>query len=446
MNFQQFVHEFFSSDPLSHNFVSWCATGLAMLVSLDTVIRLWTERHRLLKEDLNDEDRAFAWRLVVFTVLPLLTWIDWRATDVAAQLSGGYLSAVSYGFIWYQALIEGLSHATTPEQAALVYVAGEAAQIAFALLLVPALFLRPHPFFASFLGYTIAFTLGFNLIVDPILSLAGFGLPRWAEIVRIGMTHPGSIDTLVACQAGMTGLYLFFISSSAVRLWFSDLTRPEIAEHLKNCLKDSKVHLLKSSLADADQPPSSTVTLKLGILYLRAGLNRQAGKLLKEMGKLFPGSLSTTFLAAMLAFQDRNYKEARLAFVKSADFAHVDGELKASLLAAAACSAFAQGDTEGALDLCQRALEFEDACLTARLVKVDAYLAKGKKEQAAQEIMVAMHLGLDFDLKDKVPVDADQVFDLICKVEEKTENTALMGQIEQLEATLEKSGRPNKLS
>ncbi|MBS1996326.1 MAG: hypothetical protein JSS86_08460, partial [Cyanobacteria bacterium SZAS LIN-2] len=90
-----------------------------------------------------------------------------------------------------------------------------------------------------------------------------------------------------------------------------------------------------------------------------------------------------------------------------------DGELKASLLAAAACCAYAQEDIEGSLDLCERALEFEDACLTARMVKVDAYLAKGKKEQAAQEIMVAMHLGLDFDLKDKVPVDADRVFELM---------------------------------
>ena len=42
------------------------------------------------------------------------------------------------------------------------------------------------------------------------------------------------------------------------------------------------------------------------------------------------------------------------------------------------------------------------------MVKVDVYLAQGKKEQAAQEIFVAMHLGLEFDLKDKIPIDSEK--------------------------------------
>jgi flagellin-specific chaperone FliS len=76
--------------------------------------------------------------------------------------------------------------------------------------------------------------------------------------------------------------------------------------------------------------------------------------------------------------------------------------------------------------------------LTARLVKVDAYLAKGKKEQAAQEIMVAMHLGLDFDLKDRVPVDLEEIYALLVGAEERIERVNLLGQVERLEATLEK--------
>jgi hypothetical protein len=169
----------------------------------------------------------------------------------------------------------------------------------------------------------------------------------------------------------------------------------------------------------ADQDLTANLCLELGLLYVRAGLTRQGERVLKQMKTIHPSSICTSFLRAMLAFQERKYKIARQAFVFTSDFRHVDGELKASLLAAAACSAYAQGDTEGSLDLCERALEFEDACLTARLVKVDAFLAKGKKEQAAQEIMVAMHLGLDFDLKDKVPVDVEQVFSLLTAVEEK---------------------------
>jgi len=409
LNAESLVRELFS-----HQFVSWCAAALALVVSLDTLIRLWTERHRLAKDDLNDEDRAFAWRLVVFVVLPLLTLIDLRATDVAATMAGGYLCQPVYGFIWYHGALQGLGQ-SSPQAVALVYVAGAIAQIVFGLLLIPALFFRPHPFLASFLGYTIVFTLGLNLIVDPLLSLAGLGLPRWAEILTIGLSHPQAVYLPIAVECALTGLYLFFVTSSSVRLWFSDLTRPQISQDLRQCLNRFQA----SQAGFAEQDLTANLCLQLGLLYVRAGLTRQGQRVLKQMKTLFPGSICTSFLRAMLAFQERKYKVARQAFVFTSDFRHVDGELKASLLAAAACSAYAQGDTEGSLDLCERALEFEDACLTARLVKVDAFLAKGKKEQAAQEIMVAMHLGLNFDLKDKVPVDVEHVYYLLTAVEEK---------------------------
>jgi len=420
LNPELLVRELFS-----HQFFSWCAAGIAVIVSLDTVVRLWTERHRLVKDELNDEDRSFVWRLVVFVVLPFLTLIDMRATDAAAGLAGGYLAHPAYGFIWYHGTLQGLGQAA-PATVALVYAAGALAQILFALLLVPALFFRPHPFFATFLGYTVAFTLALNLIMDPILSMAGLGLPRWAEILKLGMANPQAVYLPVALQCGLTGLYLFFITSSSVRLWFSDLTRPQISLELRQCLEK-----FEASLADP-KSKHKTLTdnlyLELGLLYVRAGLTRQASKVLKQMQAAYPASICTSFLRAMLAFQERKYKEARQAFVFTSDFGGVDGELRASLLAAAACSAYAQQDIEGSLDLCERALEFEDACLTARLVKVDAYLAKGKKEQAAQEIMVAMHLGLDFDLKDKVPVDSDRVFELMTglpatQLEERSPNS-----------------------
>jgi hypothetical protein len=116
------------------------------MLAADTSIRLWTERHRLTKETLNDDDRAFAWRLVLFLVLPFLILIDWRAGDIPALHSYA-------GF------------------------AGEILQVLFALVLIPALVMRPHPFLATFLGYTIVFTLGLNFILQPIMILSGvFGI------------------------------------------------------------------------------------------------------------------------------------------------------------------------------------------------------------------------------------------------------------------------------
>ena len=49
-----------------NNFYFWCVTGISVLVGVDTVLRLWTERHRFPKDDLSEEDRAMIWRIVVF--------------------------------------------------------------------------------------------------------------------------------------------------------------------------------------------------------------------------------------------------------------------------------------------------------------------------------------------------------------------------------------------
>ncbi len=387
---------------LSGHFLSWCSTAVAILVACDTSMRLWTERHRFFKEELSDEDRAFAWRLVLFLLLPLLTFIDLRATDIAAGLFGGYLVKPEYGFIWYNAQL-AFDHPQQISEAASLAVlfAGEAVQLAFALLLLPALLVRPHPFLATFLGYAMAFTLGLNLIVDPALSLAGMGMQRWAEL--LANTRSPFCQQILLAHIAMLAVYLFCLINSRTRLFFSDLSRPQITSELKECLAQWQL--------DKNNP---TLTLKLGLLYLRAGVKRRARKMLKLLQSEFPSTIQTSLLTALMAFHERRYKAARLAFVQTAAFPGVqDPRLHASLLAAAACAAFADGDENESLNLCDRALEFEDACITARMVKVDAYLHQGKKEQAAQEILVAMHLGLDFDLKDKVPLDIEETFQAI---------------------------------
>ena len=92
--------------------------------------------------------------------------------------------------------------------------------------------------------------------------------------------------------------------------------------------------------------------LKLGLLYVRAGLSRPAAKILKQMQIVYPQSICTSFFKALMAFQQRNFKAARAGFISAAELPQlgieragvIDGELKASLFAAAACSAYAQSD------------------------------------------------------------------------------------------------------
>jgi hypothetical protein len=118
----------------------------------------------------------------------------------------------------------------------------------------------------------------------------------------------------------------------------------------------------------------------------------------------------------MLSYRSRQYKHARAQFLVAADFANTDPTLRGALLAAAGCAAFAEGDMEGALNLSERALEFDDASLVARMVKVDVFLRTGKKEQAGEEIIAAIRRGLDLDLESKVPLDTDKVLMRISKM------------------------------
>jgi hypothetical protein len=348
--------------------ITWPAAAIvivaivALVLAADTLVRLWTERHRLSKEDLNDDDRAFAWRLVVFIVFPLITLVDMRVSAASTILAQG--------------------HALIPHT---LFTAGQVVQVALALLLIPALILRPHPFFATFIGYTVAFILSLDLIFHPLMSVL-FDSGIASDLLVYPVHFAIAIALVAALRRG------------PVRMWFSELTRPQAASELRQCL---------ALFQQAKEEPN--LTLRLGLLYLRAGLKSRAKAVLRHLTDNFPGSIQATLLGALLAFQQRKYGAAQELFKRCSDFDRVEGELKAALLAAAACSAFAAGKSSEALNFSDSALEFEDN-LTARMVKVDAYLAQGKKEQAAREIMVAMHHGLNFDLRDKVPVDIDKVY------------------------------------
>lgn len=381
----------------------WCVTGMAGLLALNTLVRLWNERERLGREDLTDDDRSFAWRIVCFLVFPLLNFIDLRSTIVSCEWLGGFVRDWSYGLFWYHAVPQGLH---SPELTLLVNFAGSAAQIVLALCLLPALLFRPHPFLSTVIGYSVAFTFGLNLIADPLLSLAGLSGPRW-QIAYSSGTFEDRMILLAAHSLCIAG-YVAFMLSQRVRLWFSGLSRPHASDDLKKALSEW------NSL-----PESPRLTCRVGLLYHRAGLRRRALRHLRKMQANYPDMLYTVFLEAILSYKRRNYRLARRAFLYASEFPGVDGQLKASLLAASACSAFAEGDPTGALNLSERALEFDDACLVARMVKVDVFLRQGKKEQAGEEILFAMRRGLTLDLENKVPLDIERSFEAITRVEER---------------------------
>lgn len=378
----------------------WCVTGMTALVALNTLWRLWVERDRLGREDLSDEDRAFAWRMVIFLIFPLFTFLDLRTTIVACEWLGGYMKTWSYGLLWFNVVPAGLPS----EQLIPVMFAGAVVETVLAVCLMPALLFRPHPFMATVIGYTVAFVLGLNFIVDPLLSMVGLGGPRWQVVYASGT--PQEKVWLFSILAAGALIYLGLMMSQRVRLLFSGLSRPQASDDLKIALYEWKAC-----------PDNASLSCRLGLLYHRAGLRRRATSQLKRLHKSHPGSIYFHFLESVLSYKQRSYKIARKSFLMTSEFPGVDGNLKASLLAASACAAFADSDTTGALNLCERALEFDDSCLVARMVKVDVFLRQGKKEQAGEEILLAMRRGLTLDLEKKVPLDVDKAFDTLVRLE-----------------------------
>lgn len=381
----------------------WSVALLTTVIAVSTLYRLWSERYRLAKEDLNDEDRAFAWRLVVFVIFPLFVFLDLRATTVTTEFLGGFIKNFTYGIIWYEAFPAALQEKfITPAM-----FSGEVVQCVLALILLPALLFRPHPFLSTVIGYTAAFVLGLNFIAEPILSLVGFGGSKWTLAMSVGAANARL--PLVLVHTAFAGLYLLVVRSARMRLWFSELTRPEASDELRRAI--STWHA---------SPESAKLAFRVGLLYDRAGLRRQARKLLSRLKSEYRHPLYANFLEGILAYRRREYKKARQAFLLTADFPPVDGELKATLLAAAACSAFADGELIQAINLSERALEFDDQCLVARMVKVDVFLRQGKKEKAGEEILVAMRMGLTLDLENKVPLDTDRAFECLISAEKTT--------------------------
>ena len=273
------------------------------------------------------------------------------------------------------------------------------------ILLLPALFFRPHPFVAMLIGYTAVFVPALNFLVDPLFSLAGMGSCRWQ--LAIANSPPAQLVPLYTVHFLFAALYLYAVRSQWVRLWFSGLTRPNASEKLKRLLAGNE---------SLDNPKTAC---HLALLYEHAGLRRQAMHHLQRMKKECPESLYTVFAEAYVFYRKRDYKKARRSFLFASDYPTVDGELKASLLAAGACAAFAEGDTIGALNLCERALEFDHYSLVARMVKVDVFLRQGKREQAGNELLSAMRMGLTEELEDKIPLDVERIFRSISLTEER---------------------------
>jgi hypothetical protein len=367
-------------------------TAVTGAVAVNTLFRMWTDRSRLMQDELHDEDRLFAWRIVLFLIYPLMTAVDLRATIVTTQWYGGYIKDWSYGGFWYSAIPHGIA---SHEHLMFVLFAGVIVQVLLALCILPALFFRPHPFLATILGYTMTAVLGMNLVVDPLFSLLGMGGSRW----QLMMMAATSVEKMYLAGVYFAAAVLFLVvmTSERTRLWFADLSRPLVSEELRDVLSQWKA-----------EPSNPHVSARLAVLYERAGLRRKANLLLKQLRATYPRTIYCSFVEAMLGYRSRQYKTAREQFLLAADLSGTDPTLRGALLAAAGCAAFAQGDMEGALNLSERALEFDDASLVARMVKVDVFLRTGKKEQAGEEIIAAIRRGLDLDLESKVPLDSER--------------------------------------
>lgn len=366
-------------------------SAVVIAIAIGTIFELWKQRNSLFRDELDDEVRSLVWRVVIFLVFPFIVWLDCRATLVATEYFGGWVKEWSYGFLWYSALPQNLPHV---DSLLPVLFSGVLVQLLLAFCLLPSLFFRPHPVLATCITNTIALIFASNLIVDPIIGLLGAGSSRWQ--LCYSSVPKDVLVIILGLYAALSVSFLLCVRSKRVRIWFADLTSPVLAEQLRIAISEASI-----------DRKNQFQSCRLAMLFERAGMRANATKELAHLKKIAADTLYVPFVEGLIQYRRRNYKQARSAFEAAAGVGEISDPLRATFLSAAACAAFAQGDTQGSINLSERALEFEDSSLVARMVKVDAYLRLGKKEQAGEEVLAALRQGLDFEIEDKVPLDAE---------------------------------------
>lgn len=366
-------------------------TAIIVALAASTLFEIWKNRHELFEDELSEDSRLIVWKTAIFLIFPLVVWLDYRATLVATDYLGGFTKDASYSILWFNALPQGLPHADFLMPA---LFAGVAVQFLLALCLVPSLFFRPHPFLATLISYTVAMISASTLMIDPLIGLFGMGSSRWQ--LAYSSLPKDTLMIILAMYACLIALSILAVKSKTIRVWFAEITNPILAEQLRIAIAE----------AESDRN-NQFQSCRLGILFQKAGMRRHARREFAHLKEIAPASLFVLFLDGYMQYQKRNYRKARNAFDAASNYPYLTEGLKATFLSAAACSSFAQGETHEALNYCERALEFDEEALVARMVKVDAFLRLGKKEQAGEEVLAALKRGLDFEIEDKVPLDPE---------------------------------------
>ena len=366
-------------------------SALVIVIAAGTLFELWKQRQVLAADELDDDVRALVWRLVIFLIFPFIIWLDLRATIVATNYLGGWVKEWHYGFLWFSAVPQSLPNADLLIPA---LFAGVVVQFLLGLCLMPSLFFRPHPFLATTITSTITLILASNLIIDPLIALTGTGSSRWQ--IAYASAPRDQLMVMQAIYAFASLLFVLAIRSKTIRIWFAELTNPVLAEQLRIAISEAAL----------DRNNQFQVC-RLGVLYEKASMKSSASHELVQLKKINAGTVYVPFLEGFIQYRRRNYKKSRAAFEQACNFSQLNDVLRSTFFSAAACSAYAEGDIHGSINLSERALEFDNTSLIARMVKVDAYLRLGDKEQAGEEVLAALRLGSDFELEDKVPLDAE---------------------------------------
>jgi tetratricopeptide (TPR) repeat protein len=350
---------------------------------------------------LNDYDVSFAWRIVIFLIYPLLNLLALWSSSVACQWFGGYVKSLSYGLLWYQVVPGELA---SPSYLIPVLFSGEIAQTLLILLSLPALFFRPHPFFAMLLIYTCAFVMGINLIADPILSIFGFGSMHWQ--IAIACSSKAELVVLAMVHFLLAVIYLTVLKNQTFQMVFARLIRPIAVEKLQQALAERKAE---------NKDGSSVVSLsELTMRYEAAGFHRQAAKELRNIKKRYGQEISVIFMEAYLSYRQHKYQRACNFFIAAGDACPpASNDLKGMFLGAAACCAHANRQYETALNLVGRALEFDHNCAIARMIKMDILLRQGKEKKAAEELKTVLWTGGNLNLEQSIPIDWQRAFKLL---------------------------------
>jgi Tfp pilus assembly protein PilF len=270
-------------------------------VLISTLLVLRNNWHSLWDSSITREDRNILKQVAFFLGFPLITLVHEFGHYLAYTLMGIPVSKFHYALYWGYVAVD---RAISPQQAFIGALAGNALEIAIALVLVGIARYSKIPGVVALCVYIACMSIGGDLIVYPLLSFMGYygdwtqlyGSPIYAWSIPLGIVHISLVVTLIWC-----------LKSNRVKFWYIKKTNAQWFQEYDYLV------------AKANLEPSTENWLALAWSYYGEELFDHARKCIDRALSLDADCADAYILLGLISLDKEKLEEAEKYFTLAAE-------------------------------------------------------------------------------------------------------------------------------